>query len=73
MLEPISRAWIKTLKHNLRMIPQVIQVILLREHLWLSTKWDVGRNNIAERRLNGYLTLFYTVRKGRGAFDYRTN
>lgn len=55
------------------MLQEVIQVIFLREHLWLSTKWGVERNNIAERRLNGDLTLFYTVSKGRGDSDYRTN
>lgn len=73
MLEVISRAWIKSLKHSLRMILEVIQLILLREHLWLSTKGYAGRNNIAERRLNRDLTLFCTVSKGRGTFVYRAN
>lgn len=55
------------------MMLEVTQVISFREHLWLSTKWDVRRNNTVGRILKGDFTLFCTGSKDRGAFDYRIN
>ena len=41
-------------------MPGAIQVILFREHLWLSPKEDARKNNMVERRLNGDDFILYS-------------
>lgn len=73
MLEPVAGAQIQTPRNSFRNVARSHAGVFCKDHLWLSTKWDMGRDNMVERILKGDLTLFCTVSKGRGAFNYRMN